>query len=68
MCSQKATTTVNWHLCVQARRGQMQQQFEIRCLSNYKTQLIPTPGVQAVIPNDCLCSKLSYGTKYTLVF
>lgn len=68
MCSQKATTTVNWHLCVQVRRGQMQQQFEMRFLSHYKTQLILTLGVQEVIPNDCLCSKLSDGTKYTLVF
>lgn len=46
----------------------MQQQFEMRFLSHYKTQLILTLGVQEVIPNDCLCSKLSDGTKYTLVF
>lgn len=51
-----------------ARLSRWQLQFKVRYHSHYKTQLILTLGVRAIILNDYLHSKLSDGTKHTLMF
>lgn len=72
MCSQEKATPMNWHLYGQVMRGQSLPAGS----SNSKGDIILTIkpnsfsplGYKAIILNDCLHSKLSDGTKYTLMF